>query len=99
MLSVKLDIEKNILSRENKPQNFAKFELLYNKPNIQEQIINWYKTEVWHFCLLEQMLVIREVVGLKRELRQPRMLCCHLFATRFAVCTGGFWLTFINHFY
>ena len=40
MLSVKLEIEKNILSRESKPQNFAKFELLYNKLNIQEQIIN-----------------------------------------------------------
>ena len=37
VLSVKLEIEKNILSRENKPQ---KFELLYNKLNIQEQIIN-----------------------------------------------------------
>ena len=41
MLSVKLEIEKNILSRENKPQNFEKFALLYNKLNIQEQIINW----------------------------------------------------------
>ena len=41
MLSVKLEIKKNILSRENKPQNFEKFELLYNKLNIQEQIINW----------------------------------------------------------
>ena len=40
MLSVKLEIENNILSRENKPQNFEKFELLYNKLNIQEQIIN-----------------------------------------------------------
>ena len=40
MLSVKLEVEKNILSRENKPQNFEKFELLYNKLNIQEQIIN-----------------------------------------------------------
>ena len=33
MLSVKLEIEKNILSRE-KPYNFAKLELLYNKLNI-----------------------------------------------------------------
>ena len=41
MLPVKLEIEKNILSRENKSQNFAKFELLYNKLNIQEQIKNW----------------------------------------------------------
>ena len=41
MLSDKFDIEKNILSTENKPQNFAKFVLLYNKLNIQEQIINW----------------------------------------------------------
>ena len=41
MLSVKLDIENNILSRENKPQNFAKFELLYNKLNFQEQVMNW----------------------------------------------------------
>ena len=41
MLSVKLEIENNILSRENKPQNLEKFELLYNKLNIQEQIINW----------------------------------------------------------
>ena len=40
MLSVKFEIEKNILSRENKPQNSEKFELLYNKLNIQEQIIN-----------------------------------------------------------
>ena len=40
MLSVKLEIEKNILSRENQPQNFVKFELLYNQLNIQEQIIN-----------------------------------------------------------
>ena len=42
MLSVKLEIEKNILSRENKLQNFANLELLYNKLNIQDQIINWY---------------------------------------------------------
>ena len=34
IILVKLEIEKNILSRENKPQNFAKFELLYNKLNI-----------------------------------------------------------------
>ena len=40
VLSVKLAIEKNILPRESKPQNFAKFALLYNKLNIQEQIIN-----------------------------------------------------------
>ena len=40
MLSIKLEIEKNILSREHKPQNFAKFELLYNIMNIQEQIVN-----------------------------------------------------------
>ena len=34
IILVKLEIEKNILSRENKLQNFAKFELLYNKLNI-----------------------------------------------------------------
>ena len=60
------------------------------------KLITGYKNDVWHFCLLGQMLVIHEVVGAEATITSTPCTVLPVFATRFAACTGGTWLTFME---